>query len=34
VAAYLQGSSSVRSEGILPATRIYVADIEALANRL
>jgi hypothetical protein len=34
LAAYLQGSRSVRTEGILPATRIYVADIEALATRL
>jgi Transglycosylase SLT domain/Putative peptidoglycan binding domain/LysM domain len=34
LAAYLQGSYSVRTEGILPATRIYVADIEALATRL
>jgi soluble lytic murein transglycosylase-like protein len=34
LAAYLQGSASVRAEGILPATRIYVADVEALATRL
>ncbi|MGZ4357121.1 MAG: transglycosylase SLT domain-containing protein, partial [Gaiellaceae bacterium] len=34
LAAYLQGSRSVRTEGILPATRVYVADIEALAKRL
>jgi peptidoglycan hydrolase-like protein with peptidoglycan-binding domain len=33
IAAYLQGARSVRTQGILPATRIYVADIEALARR-
>jgi len=33
IAAYLQGARSVRTQGMLPATRIYVADIEALARR-
>jgi peptidoglycan hydrolase-like protein with peptidoglycan-binding domain len=34
VAAYFQGAKSVREEGILPATRLYVADVLALADRL
>ena len=33
IAAYLQGARSVRTRRILPATRIYVADIDALARR-
>jgi LysM repeat protein len=34
LAAYLQGDRSVRIQGLLPATRVYVADVLALATRL
>jgi soluble lytic murein transglycosylase-like protein len=34
VAAYLQGPQSVAAQGILPATRVYVDDVLALARRL
>jgi len=34
LAAYVQGDRSVRLNGLLPTTRIYVADVMALAQRL
>lgn len=34
VAAYFQGAQSVREDGLLPATQLYVTDVLALANRL
>jgi hypothetical protein len=34
VAAYFQGAQSVREDGILPPTQLYVADVLALADRL
>jgi hypothetical protein len=34
VAAYLQGPQSVAANGILPASRVYVDDVLALARRL
>ena len=34
LAAYVQGDRSVRLHGLLPATRVYVADVTALAQRL
>jgi N-acetylmuramoyl-L-alanine amidase len=34
LAAYLQGEGSVKTEGIQPATRVYIADILAISRRL
>jgi LysM repeat protein len=34
LAAYVQGPRSVREHGLLPGTRLYVADVLALAERL
>jgi soluble lytic murein transglycosylase-like protein len=34
LAAYVQGPRSVREDGLLPETRLYVADVLALRERL
>jgi soluble lytic murein transglycosylase-like protein len=34
LAAYAQGDQSLRVQGMLPVTRMYVADVLALARRL
>jgi hypothetical protein len=34
LAAYVQGPRSVRDDGLLPETRLYVADVLALRERL
>jgi soluble lytic murein transglycosylase-like protein len=34
LAAYVQGPKSVRETGLLPETRLYVADVLALRKRL